>query len=1563
MAIARTPLHKFPLSSLPIRKEHARPLLDRNITLYFREEDARLNQVITTVWEIYQKCQKTISEEFGGTRFIIRGSSVTNLYSKEPIGDIDIHATIDLTHLPEADRVGKGYAFKWAVLKGIREIIAEKISAAAPKEKILTPSTEYILFQEENNLIGSRSTLPFNIHTIRLGNIPVEFTMFNVFKPVIESVRNYDFNSGALQLRIEEGDKMWIDAYTPDISITLEEIKDRALSCSAPEEITRKALSRYLAKLVVSGYYDKDKELLSTFVEGLKKGKEEKILAKEIMDEIIAHFHDKGVNPLSALLALWLLPKPTPFLKVIIAQASEALKSTLSEEPITQLKALSTLIQKEKKAECSWYLLMQAKQCRKVIHRGVESLQLEMLCYPMFAKTPSEASVFVIVPVLGLEKLFENEIPQAFLDLCQMGLHLQIHGDETKVLLQRLFQDILTKPCLFPVLSAAMNLFDIHNQRNFSKIFIEWIETTKEPENLRIPLPILVKALENIQQGQGVKQGTVLSVLKRIHALISKEALCSFESLPLQRIMSFYTEFFLKKENWGSLPTQDQAIIIDYAKALLAKHGKTETLLGYKKGVDALLCERILNILKMVYGNKLVGGSEGVLGAKLFAEMGYPQISLKFLQTIATREESLQGTQLQKIFDPLAESYPLEYAIFLKENAPLIQQKTTAFPYIILPFLEKILSKKVSSELTAVFADLIDLFCTEEERKKIIKTLFIGAAKGQLQSTALYEELSNHFSLSCSYFDWLEEMDKNDLALLSKQRDFTLYFATDPEFTVKIIDKALLVKNIDLIISGGFHLAKTDPDGCLYAAHTLNTLRDSVADSSVLFASIKILVKLLQTHADLITTNERCRPLIEARLEDLSIYLSSASAPKAFEGELFTTLQEFHKEVSLHTLDNPFWQLFWLSLSRLGKPMQIKDWVLLKDLAKTFGSMNPKGNILTLIDTFSLDPLFIYELALQLNKLPKDIQGNFAPVITLAFQKGRDSLLGCINIPPHPEMEEVVEFVDSIRRSLIAKKTIESFMDFCSFHATFSKSSEEIKILRKLTQLHKEPAGKTELEKLTTQNKILFLFAKRARQRKDLESIAQIKNCYREWGRNILTNKYLSPEEIQAECCSWKKLLQEIFADPAVNKRVTIDSLELHCIEFYALFLGEIIKHPCTAQDRGPSQADSKMKKWSFSRILELIDFLSEKKLIKSTYCLQSLMKEVKNLEQNQIELLAHRFILMATNILEEVQKSPIQQEDLTPFAFLLNFVSSLIEAAEAPGKKTISRRAILQLLELTRTIFPNFTGDKLYLNTSIRIICSLETLLSKNELIAYYSSWTQSIVLRKETVHFMELSLWATLTTKVSSWLLDMLYPSEGAKNPFADKLIITKEYLNEPMVIRNFLEIFNQAFTRFSPIAVSGALSDVSVGVNIFHLFYIYSPCIEVILLNLKTSGKHKSELITLQRLYKSILIKYLQTPKALASTTLVLSIFPYIFTHDRISTPADDVRPLQLIAQNLRLIKKKEYNSSEKLKQAIELSYRQNRKIIEEVLSAIEISELEFLIFELHKETSGGAGQSHP
>ena len=1613
-SIGKTPLHTLPLSHLTLTgegKEKALSFLGREIALYYGGVDQKAIHVVTTVGEIYRKCHKTLSEEFGPTRLIMRGSSVSQLFSAEPFSDIDIHATIDVTDLPEQLRVGKGYGFKWALLKGISEIVSEKLPLDRSGSRILIPSTE-ILYKEETNLLCSKGA-PFNVHTIRLpGDVPLEFTIFNIVKEVTKSQRNYDFNAGSLELSIEDNGDITLYSITPDIQAVIEELKLRALTCHAPDEIERKAICRYLAKLVISGYYDKDKELLCRMLESVQKrnpGKENKFLAKGVIEEIVAHFKEKRIDPSAPLLTLWLLVAEHPFLKIVIAEVKEALKGGGLADYVPGRKALFTLVQRGKKAESCWYLLMQSKSARRVVHRGEDSLQLEIPAFPLFADSEVKQSVFIIIPIVGLEKFSESVIPQDFIDLHQDVKPLvQVEGQEIKGLIQKICQDVLIKAPLYPVLSCVIDRFGMENQTDFSKLFIEWIslnDQLPEPKKLKIPLqflrnlqPTVLKAiedpslfieLEEILEGRSLHPLSMFSMLKMFYLLVGKKGLCSFESVRLQRVITCFTwGFFLKREAFGLLSRVEEEMMLDFAKAHVQELCKIEKLLAYKRMSENVIPHRTLSILHSLYVKDLVGLSKGSLGVRLNFELGNLSEGVKFLEILVKKELTLTANEIQSLFEELSISYPFEYASFLKENGYIIGKKTEAFSLIIMPFLQKLLARKLSPDLISKFIEALESICKTGEKEQIIKSLFKEAAKRNPQSQALLEEGKKRFKLSAVSFYWISEMDKEELNFLSEQEGFASLFESNPHFTTQIFDQAILRENPSLATLGSFYLSKTDPDRCLTSIYRLNTLQKSSSDFTTLPPSLKVLVRLLNFHPTL-RGNERLQQLIGAGLEVLSVYLASSDGEtfETIDEEFFTNLQEFHRLMALDTLESPAWPLLWKRVERMGKNKAIKDWVNLADLAKTVGSICPTGNILKLIGFFDLDGPFVYELARLVESLSAERQELLAPAVLISIQKGTVPLLATAPKEPPSEARSVIRFVlKTFKASDIAdlRTLIDERISYSSFWAAYSDRNEELHILLFLEDLYQEKYDKavSDCKNKSQIRRILFFFVRRAIERKDFSRLSEIKTFYDRWRLQATFDLGFFSDDRDFPCTEFKGALDELFSDPVKNKAFPLGAIEFKVLEFYSMFLADAVKKYALDRMSAMTPLQVSIKKECDLRILELIQFLTRKKTIKSIFCLNDLSLSILlNYDRELLQLLAPRLVNMSIDTLGDFERYPIQQEDFEAFHKMLITVVEFILMAEGDNgvffvKRVVPRKSIIKLLEKARTIIPYFIGDANEIKKCFHRISLLEACLNKEEMIAYHSQWAQSILERKESFKIGELSLWIVLTHKVDR--VNSHKTSEGFyRKYFLDKFFICEDYFMNPVVIETFIDIIGLGCKKlYEPFPVKNNIEDI-LAVNVFLLVQRYHHYLRNGISKIRRTSPTKAS-----HLVKGIInhfLTYLMTPKHRCDFSIIGALTGYIviLNEGRVSlfipkgfVLSDVINMMYWIIHNIPLLEleESEYVSFEEVKEFLKTTYENNTEKIHEVLSGSQIEEFQSLIYNLRGGAAPGgaastASKSHP
>ncbi|MCX6990103.1 MAG: hypothetical protein NTX49_03420 [Chlamydiae bacterium] len=1610
MAIPTNLLYEPTRSSRTLGAEEASPLLGRKITLCYRGVGGSLNTVTTNLREIYERFQASLAESFTLTDFCIKGSCVTHLYSGEPFGDIDFHATIDLTRIAEPrERFNAGKMVNTKLVETIAKIISEKLSSATPASAVSILPTD-VLF-EEKHIPFSKWGKPFNIHQLHLpGSIPLEFTISAVTGVVKKPQRDYDFNSGSLKLCIEDG-QVKIHSNTDDVYATLTELKKRQIYCDSPGDIENKGPERYFGKLIKSGYSDPKKELLAELIKYAESRKKKVALAcatgrdatplPSIALDIEKYFLQKGISPSAAFLSLWLLPNMKSEggpVKDLVGEVTEILKSSFTSEANPEQSVLRSLVQDNKnKAECCWYLFMQAKSVRKVVHREEASLQLEIPSYPLFANEPSDASVFVIVPISGLERLKSTSIPKGFLDLQRDGQPLiEVKGAnatdviETKAVIQELCRSVLTYTDLYPILSTAMSRFGLESQSGFSKIFIDWVLRLSESEIEKIPLSTLVQAFKGIQEYQidemkqvlESKPAHILALLKRLHTLVGKEEICSFDT-HVQTIVTYLAYFVLQKPRmWNDASEEDLQIMIDFGMQHIEKLCQKEKIEVYKSNGLEKFWRRILSFPYFLYFQKKVGISEMVLGGKYCLEFGSVKESLQCLQLIVEREDSLGQVEIQELMESLQEVNPLEYAKFLTKNATVIRRKMEAFPSIMEPFLGKLLTKTLSPDIIPIFLEVMDAYCGEEEKKKITKTLFINAAKQNPQSVLLLEQVSIHRNLSCKDFDWISEMDADQIQLLSKQSGFALLLASDPDFITAIIDRAILVRNFDLVTLASLQQAKTRPEECLRSLEVLNRSSIDPTDLTMLPARIKILGQLLKSHPGFIE-NTKSRSLIEAVLTNLSMYLTTSEGGpvRVLDEEFFSALQEFHKNTALYTLDNPTWPQIWKTLHASGRNKAIKDWINPEDLAKTLATTNPTGNILKLIDTFDLDGSFIYELIRQVRNLSKDSYPAFTALIQGLLQKGNHLLLESVSLETSTETEDLASFVINTFYNSI-QGSDKRILDSYAFLALSYNRPEKIE--RLLSIFDSIYAGKTSstplFENSTLPLQILFFFAKRSMIRKDI-TIFKITASYKAWGSKKVAHESFIDAEVDLLSFQLRKLFEGSFSDSIEDMAPIEEKRPISVFEFYSLFLVDIIKRSTVDLGRSLATGEIGRKGVNLAAVIELINYINKKKLIKLIPFLTPLVVEIQKLEPKQQQEFAIRFIGQATEMLMEIERKPIEQTPLLAFSNLLNYVNGLVNSAESSSKKKIPRSGIKAILDCAWHIIPNFKGTEEGIHNALTSIFTLEANLSKDEIESYHSSRAESIISRKGSVKLAELNGWIRLTL-----LLDPRFSSgmDGGAfvEEFKGKIFINSTYLNTESRLKPFLGILdlgieklcNLAFEKKSDVITEVDVNDI-LTVNIFNFLDCYFDEIASGISEMQLA-KNKSAGIALDKFYRGVLEKYLKLPKSICEIIPLMSLSSRIIIHRtngsfdliriREFSDRDLFQSLYLMIRNLPLLTVKEGKLYNLLVKSIAEVYAKNKSAIEKVLKPEEVEEINCVLSQLIPAAvalgvSGGAGSS--
>ena len=1409
MTPSKIPLYKPPSSVTFLDEEKSQPLLRTRIAIFYRAAEGE-RSIETTIGEVYRKTQKALFSEFGSPKLVIKGSSVASLFSGEPAEDVDMHYVADLTHLPERERIRRGYDLKWVVLRGIVQLIKEKMPAT---EKNTMIQTEDILFTEKPYMLSAKTAAPFNVHGISFVGSPVELTLFSITKTVEHSQRGFDFNSGALELYLDPEGRSVLGSYLPDMDHTLSEIKRRELTCHNPEEITRKGISRYMAKLVISGYYDKDLSLFKALLDSeIKKYKEleEVAIAKIVVETIATHFREKNISARSVYLFLWLMKGETSFIKLLSKQAKEFLLLEIESETSPKIRALSTLIDANKKAESSWFLLMQAKSVRRVIQRGESCLQIEVPIDAIFLNRHPVESVFISVPLEGLKMLTELSFPEGFHFLQNEGNLIEVRGEDTKASMQELIRETLSKPLLLPAFLTAMQKLSLKREGDFFVRFLTWFEGVPEGIKETIPLFSLRNFIESIPDNSILRPSTAVSLIK----LIKKQKKDVFTQVPLRKILASIIFQLLKGDKFESLDDGDKEIIKSYGNKLALDflHSRHEPLTEiegeFKKigGIVYILYQKGSADIMLS-----LGGAEGCL------EIGAVHQTFKILNAIVTNEQELNQPVLLGFFLRLTRIHPLEFTKFAIENGLIIKRKMSSFNTVVDSLFYQLDGKSRSKELVDLFVQLLDkIGC--EELKTIYKTeAFQNAILDNKTYEALFNKMKESWGLSSLDFFTMDRIDATSLFFLYAQSDFRKRFEEEPLFAKEIGLKASSIGLNDLAIRAAFQLASQNPkDSLELMIEYLNGKELSTPDC---FQSLKILGKILEYTPSFID-KELFRSLMEQRLGVLALFISSASfnPSEVIDEESLECIRYFHSLTVLHTLEHPCWKFFWRYIRKNQFP--VEDWIDCNQIGGKLSQINPQGNIIPFLQTFTLNASFLIEFVRGMKGVaPLEIE-NYKPLLFFAFKLGRNSFL--VNLPKIDEKTQdsakfLYEFLDSFYTT--TEVSVEDLIgvDIAMVCLKFSSLFGDAFIRRKTMAtiqsllIDTGPVLKEYIKHSVHPKAIFFSCMDRALEEKNLKELQGLSKIYTIWrSDDILGSRVIfgQSEIVSARCEALQRYLADLFRDPFVNEQMTAESAEFHLLRFYTTYLDELIIAQTVYETVDTVRTEFELAGQDFlvnheaifKHFSDLLDFFTRKKLLAPLQVTISILAGIERLiDGERIVPISKKHLFMVTELLASALKKPILPEMRASLFFLFGSISVLQLQGEKRGKGLFNSPQLIPFLKLARKVLPeiNNSRDK-YLVYSDQIPI-LEGILTKEESELYLSDWESSIIARKETVTFEELNLFSLFICRLDPRLyhqtdMKIIFPR------FKNKLFVNQKHFNAYPNIRNCIEIIDIALSRYS-------------------------------------------------------------------------------------------------------------------------------------------------------------------
>lgn len=1436
--MASSPSRTSSPSHKSLAYETVAPLLGKKVTVAYRKaREGSLSKIDLTVGEVYARCQKKLSEELGKeVRLVIKGSSVAHLFSGEPCEDIDIHCVADLVHIADSEKIRKGHELKWTILRAIAGIIQEKDPAAG----VIT--SESLVAEESLNLLYSRERkAPFNVFNIRLGEIPLEFSLFCMMEAAASSPRSFDFNSGALDLSItEEG--FVLRSALEDIDAVIEGISKRELYTTSPEMITRKGVCRYLAKILISGYSDKNAELFEALLQAAKSakpGQTDEAAALFIFKEITDHFIEKKIDPQVAYLSLWLMKTETGIQKALSKMAKEALASSA-----TLPSPLRALVEKGKKSESCWQLLMLARHCKKVVHRGEECLQLEIEHSTLFPGAQVGRGIYLTLPIAGLKKFAEITDTEFFLHAYRHPTPIGAIDAPTKVALQELFKETLTSFSLYPALALVLQKFSLEPTKEFTVAFFDWYSKLSEEERSALPFSIIKRNLPYLTEDISLKPGVVISLIRSFAVQVGPDQLVDFEEPLKSKPITSFVLHFLRSDKFDKLPEEDKRVLIACAaarsKELLAKAG--EDLKAYVSQDSGMLSKLTLSLIQALYIRHELEPENALLGARLALEMGYTHHAMKSLETIFTTEKKPLSRTSQGQLLEIAKANPLGFYEILKNHSDAIKGIID-----IHPFLSSLLfnaSKETApDELRMLFIDILSLYGSEAQKIAARIELFRKQAHGDAGAEKLLHLMRQKENLTVLSFPWVKEMDDKELSLLTREKEYEEQRKTNRAFTEAVTQRALELGMYDRAIEGA--LVLTPSTVVTPLAVLTSYLRAERSTKEELCESIKLINGLVEHHPELLS-DASFKDLIEKRLTALSSYLASIGEGGEFDDVLARHLCKLHRLALLKTLDHPLWPVIW---KRFIHAKNVEEWIdpsTFKDQCKFLvaakdSPLDSSPHALAFIMMMSQSPTLAISMIHSIGQFARGNGDAYAP-LTLKILHGCWTAI--YDNPPKPSLEaqEAAAYV---------------FRLFCEHPHTGSASSPLQELffcascgdsrLRKLVMeqlFHPmRPAYRVaeEVRDAPIPEHIFFACVDRAIEEENIEELLALKEhfseltpCKLERGETLVAKIALPREsDFIKRCSAWQELLNKLFKDNPTVEPAEGASQRIKIFNFYTDYIIStlVAENLKNAASGVPSTSENLR---ALRPLMALLDFIAKKKSLHMIDSIGLVVNTMKSFPPEIASTLATKHFQLAIGILQTMQKKEPSAEHRRIFDHLMNYTVLAINSCEG----AVDQRLLKLLLELARPIYVQCEhleipgpGEGL---DSARAFHSLEAYFDREATESYYLDWMRNIVERKETVLFEELSLFAQLTFRLDLKYLDKIAGADVKR--FSKIAILSNEWFEKPLYSKLYIEIFEILFSRFAAM-LPPASSVVHINPHDpFSLFYAYRRSVESSIRHLK-------------------------------------------------------------------------------------------------------------------------------
>lgn len=1422
----------------------------------------RVISVAATVEELYVTCKQQLEKEYGKVEMTIRGSSVARVFSQEKAADLDLQATLRFSHLRDIPSMTReGYGLRWKLLEGIRDLVLKKIPEEH-HETVRAISLDAFDFKDTNTLMANKGEGPCNIHQVQVGEL--EISCFVVADPSRPMQRTFDFNSGALAISIDDRGQVHLQSPLDNLEETIQQISVKELSCIRPREISRRGVSRYLNKIIFSGYVDPSAELFSELVvafRGQVKKETPQEIAHELLKELQNVFKDKK-SPLWLLyLALVVENDKDPMVQELLTLIKPSLCDMLgrSQDPIDlQIK---NCIEHQRFNEIAWLFVLKASVLEVKIHKGKPHLQLALSePYPYY----------VLMPVEVLSQKDQPIDVKALWQLPIMSLGHQL-SEQTKELFQKSLSKQTKDPAFFPIFFLLAKKFSFKMQPAFGNMFWSWLKQLPEHEKNMLDWEMILPILPMFEEDAslGIQEMTVFLNAVAKNLLRSKDGLFD-PALNPRYIMSMCQQLVKLEEAKHADLHQIMLLMQRYVHEFFSQRPKED------KASD-FLAKTISNFCVILYRQGMCLEEDLIKSAQICFEKNYVKEGFKRLQILLRKPTPAAHDLVSKLLATWSQNDPVRLLEFLETAAQDVQHA----PAMVLRLVEtahETMFKYYTQAQLQRYCDVIISIAGQDLALQIARQHQRHALHGCPKSLQMMEYLLKLTGCSVDKVLDFETMDHKDL----KQ---ALAFISD--HSGEFIDGVVLAK----LIATGFRLkeidcAKLHLDKLIQLNPNLavEVLKDQHLEQIPLIPILETMLQLHRQHNWEILDQSFAYRILDA----IQSRLGNAEQDKlvAKEAQL---LKEFHKIAILQNLEHPVWNQVWSILLNQSETHHLDQWFNPSDILDNleripFQALQPILNRVEI--PFDFIEKYAEKLCVLLEEEAEKPHSNLQSMLFNFIERTAGDFWA-LDPRLYRSNEQALKIFRSFNAYLFEYKPTQEeqedrlnlFFTALKGMALFgSKTARYEEVLSMFVTFMDEQGGEFQdfFDKSGRHHLVLLSLLHKSIIDKDLENFEHYYYVYRQHCSPDITKKSLLRQE---SCCidlpvkSFDSICREagkILEAALLASNGALAKQEAALMHFYNHFLADVLLALEEGLDAAEADAEKKSIKALRDRVLgyvkDHIERVSRLSAAASVDAFPELLKYRKILSKHTKHEITKKLLKVTTDLLRKTRAIRSVEEK----ALLSGLIHDIQLTPETLTElASINQQEILEFLELLRPFLFIKSALSLANASTVFLVKSLEAFLTSEISEQYVTRWVRSIIANKETVTIEELNCLAIYNMKLDA-RFTAIFEGDPFQQVFARKKFSFPKFFEKKHSIEAYLQLFQITFSRFSEDLPETAFYESPEKLSIFSLFSVMSPHLRKAI----ASMRQDKEKVALLSMFLDAILPQLQG-KANFATKSVLAV----------------------------------------------------------------------------------------